>query len=144
MKIRKQSAILLPSAARTATPSPVDVTPERAGYSIKVGDEVNVGQILNLHLIIDVTAINLTPSVQVAIQALDGASGKYYDLLTGIAAITGVGTTVLRVGRDIISAAGLSAEDFVPGSLRFSFTHADADSITYSAGLNYELAQQAT
>lgn len=141
MTIRKQSSVILPLAARVATPTAVDVVADSPGYSLIVAGSKVTGQILNFHLIIDVTAVTATPSVQLAIQALDPVSGKYYDLLTGVAAITGVGTTVFRVGKDIISAAALASEDFVPESLRFSFTHADADSITYSVGLNYELTQ---
>ena len=51
-------------------------------------------------------------------------------------AITATGTTVLRVHPEIPAAANLIAQDFLPEIYRVVMTHADADSITYSVGVN--------
>lgn len=104
------------SAARTATPTAGDYTMHgRRG----------------MHLVIDATAAAATPSVVPKIEAYDPVSGKWYTLLEG-AAITGTGTTVLKVYPGITAAANVSASDVVPDRWRVSMTHADADSITYS------------
>lgn len=106
------------SAARTATPTAVTVP---------------TGRYNSLHLIIDCTASAATPSVVCTLDALDSISGKYYNLLTS-AAITGSGTTVLKVGPGLPVSANVSANDVLPSTLRVTMTHADADSITYSVG----------
>jgi hypothetical protein len=113
-----QDLVLLASAARTAT--------------VNTDDQTN-HDFRGLHVIIDVTAIAATPSVVPKIQGKDIASGKYYDLLEG-AAITGTGTTVLRVYPGIAAAANTKADDVLPRIWRVRFEHADADSITYSVG----------
>ena len=82
---------------------------------------------------IDVTAISATPSVTFTIQGKDDLSGKYYTILAS-AAITGTGTTVLRVYPGLTAAANLTANDVLPGTWRLITTHGDADSITYSVG----------
>lgn len=125
MTTKKGSAIVLESAARTATPSAVDINEPNVGISL--------GSVSNMHVIVDVTAINLTPSVQPVISAKDPASGKYYPMLTGLAPLTAVGTTVYRIGKDI-----KNFWDFIPSEMRLEFIHADSDSITYSVGLNCE------
>lgn len=119
----KQSLTLLKSEARIATP---------------IAKTLNGVEFKNMHLIIDVTAAAATPSVQVAIEGLDPLSGKFYELLAAIVAITATGTTVLRVGEDMEPVAGLAAKDMIPENFRITFTHADADSITYSASLNLD------
>jgi hypothetical protein len=86
-------------------------------------------------LYIDVTAVAATPSVTVTLRAVDKVSGKKHDILVS-AAITGVGTTVLRVGPMLTAVANQVANDFLPPVLEVNFAHADADSITYSAGLD--------
>ncbi len=133
MAIVKRSVEVYASAARTATPSAVLLTP-----LITLHPSGRIVDLSNLHLIIDVTAIALTPSVLFAIEAEDPVSGKFYALLTTPAAITGTGTTVLRIGKDIESVTNLSQQDFIPKSLRMTATHGDTDSITYSVGMNYE------
>jgi hypothetical protein len=125
-----KSIQILASVARTATPSPVLLN--------AVNLSVDYGQLLNLHLFIDVTAINLTPSLVITIDAEDPISGKFYNLLTS-AAITTVSTNTLRLGKDIDTITNLSQLDFIPKEIRISFTHGDADSITYSVGMNYQV-----
>jgi len=131
MSVIKRSLELLPSAARIASPSDIAVQSPIANIS--------EGTLKNLHIIIDVTAIAATPSVQPTLVATDPVSGKTYDLLASIAAITATGTTVLKLGKDIVAAAGLAAQDFIPENVTLKLTHADADSITYSVGMNAEL-----
>ena len=88
-----------------------------------------------LHLIIDVTATAVTPSIVVTIQGKDYLSGKYYTILTS-AAITATGTTVLRVYPNATAAANTAVNDFLPANWRVSVAHADSDSITYSIAAN--------
>lgn len=104
------------SAARTASIDSADLT----NYNGR-----------GLHLVIDVTAIAATPSVVFSIQAKDPISGKYYNLLSS-SAITGVGTTVLRIYPGLLVVANLASNDVLPRVFRVSAAHGDADSITYS------------
>lgn len=114
------TATALASAARTATNNSGDIA-NNSGNSV--------------HVIINVTAATATPSVVPTIQGKDTVSGAYYNLLVG-AAITGTGTTVLKVYPNAVAVANLVANDFVPKTFRVLMTHADADSITYSIGVN--------
>lgn len=116
MTMRKSQLTVYSSAARTATP-----TAPTLGTSGAHG----------CHIVIDVTASAATPSVVPTIDGLDDLSGKWYTLLTG-AAITGTGTTVLKIYPGITVAANVSASDIIPSQIRVVMTHADADSITYS------------
>lgn len=104
---------LLPHAARTAT---VTVT------------ETNscVGGIVVVHS----TAITATPSVTLTINGVAGDTS--WTILTG-AAITTATTTVYRIHPSLTASANAIAKDILPTALSFTFTHADTDSITYSA-----------
>lgn len=104
------------SAARTATPTAVNVTSKGR---------------LRLHLVVVVTALSATPSVVPKIDGYDVLSNSYYNLLTGVA-ITATGTTVLKVGPGLSAVASAVAADFLPQTWRLTMTHANADSITYS------------
>jgi len=84
---------LFASAARTAT--------------VNGADQVNYNH-RGLIVVVDVTAVVDTPSVVFTIQGKDEVSGKYYTLLAS-AAITGTGTTVLRVYPGLTAAANLVA-----------------------------------
>jgi hypothetical protein len=107
------------SAARTATPDTVELVDLSARA---------------LYVVIDVTAVTATPSVTFAIQGVDSVSGKAFAILTS-AAITAVGTTVLRIGPGLTAAANVTANDNVPPRVRIVPTHGDADSITYTVGV---------
>jgi len=139
MTAKTQSIILLPSAARIATPANIDIDQTRNEIKITGSRDTIRGQLTNIHIIVDVTAAAATPIVTPTIQALDPASGKFYDLLPSIATITGISTTVYKIGKDMIVTAGLSATDFLTETIRIAFTHTDTDSITYSVGMNYEI-----
>ena len=107
------------SAARTATPTDVDVETQGASH---------------LLCVIDCTAITATPSVVFTLRAHDPVSGKDVDLLAS-AAITATGTTTLRMGPGLTAAANVTANEPLPPTLTVNATHADADSITYSVAL---------
>jgi hypothetical protein len=104
------------TGARTATPTAVTV---------------NAGRYNWLRVVIDVTAVTATPSVVLTIDGYDPVSGKYYNLLTA-AAVTATGTTELLVGPGLTIAANVVANKPLPDTIRFTMTHGDADSITYT------------
>lgn len=104
------------SAARTATPTAVELGTSRAKA---------------LRLVFDATAVTATPSIVVTIDAFDSLSGKYVNLLTS-AAIATVSTTTLTVGPGVTVAANVSASTFLGDRVRITCTHGDADSITYT------------
>lgn len=106
------------SAARTADPDTIEL--EVAGYR-------------GIHLVIDCTAATGSPSVVVSILGVDRVSGKTYSLLAS-AAITGTGTTVLKVGPGLAVSANASANDLLPPVIRIVPDHTGTDSITYSIG----------
>jgi len=108
----------LQSAARTATPTKVNYLNHSARGVI---------------VVIDVTAVTASPSVVFTIQGVDStpATPKYWTILAS-AAITGTGTTVLRVYPGLTAGANLVASDVLPHEWTIDCVHADADSITYS------------
>jgi len=114
-----QAFTVLASAARTTTPDTQEFE-AAGGYSA-------------LYLIIDATAVTLTPSVVVKVSGVDRVSGKIFDILAS-AAITATGTTVLHIGPGITAAANTQEDQYLPPIFRITATHADADSITYSIG----------
>lgn len=120
MKLENKNLEILTSKARTASVDSIDL---------------NSNSFTGLHLIIDVTAVDATPSITPTIQGKDVVSGEYYTLLTG-AAITTTGTTILKVFPGSAVASNVSANDFIPAVFRVSLAHADADSITYSVSAN--------
>lgn len=110
----KESAVVFPSAARTATSSVTMATGCLGGV-----------------FIINVTASAATPSVVFTIAGVDPGSETAYTILAS-AAITGAGQTVLRIHPSLTAAANTIAKDVLPSALKITATHADADSITYS------------
>lgn len=112
---------VMASAARTATSQ---------------SDEQTNRNARGCHVIVDVTAVTATPSVVFTIQGKCPVSNKWYDILVS-AAITATGTTVLKVYPGIVAAANAAASDILPATWRVKHTHGDADSITFSVGVNY-------
>lgn len=139
--LNKQSITVLSSEERTESPAPIDLFQDRSGTAFNVGGQEVTGNIVNMHLIIDVTAVSGLAEIQPSIMALDVESGKYYELLTKIAPINTVETVVLRVGDDMEPQTKLAERDFIPGFVRIGFEHMNNDPITYSVGLNLELIQ---
>jgi hypothetical protein len=100
----------------------------------------NSGDLLNanargVEVIVDVTAAPGVDTVTFTIQGKDATSGKYYTLLAS-AAVSAVGTTVLRVYPGTTAAANLVANLPVPRVWRVLATHSAATSFTYSVGAN--------
>lgn len=110
----KESKVLFASAARTATSTVTEATGCLGGV-----------------FVINVTAASATPSVVFTIKGVAPTSGATWDILAS-AAITGTGTTVLRVHPELTAAANTIAKDVLPAAFSLVATHADADSITYS------------
>jgi hypothetical protein len=126
----QQSVILLPSAARTATPTfALDQTGD-------YGPLTNHQRFRGAHIILDVTAIAATPSITVDFEGYDYGSDTWYNIGTG-AAVTSVSTTVYKIHPDLTAQANLVFKDGIPYLWRATVTHADADSITYSVAVNY-------
>ena len=126
MSIPKRAFEILPSAARVAAPTPVDIE--------LYGETQNCRGIL---VIVDVTAVTATPGLTLSILALDPVSGKAVALLTASSPLTGTGTAAYLLGAGVGTAgAGITqvAAFPLPPSVRFSVAHADADSATYSVG----------
>ena len=111
---------LLASAARTATPTAVDQT----NYNGRGGI-----------IVIDVTAVGVTPSVVFTVQGKDSLSGQYYTILAS-AAITGTGTVVLRVFPGLTAVANTVVSDVLPRVWRVNAVHGNATTITYSVGVS--------
>jgi len=108
--------VIYASAARTATPTAV---------------EVNTRRFRSLVLVLDATAITSTPSITVAINRKDNASGKYVNILTS-AAIATVSTNTIRVGLGLPATANVSANEPLPNVVQIVVTHGNANSITYT------------
>jgi hypothetical protein len=107
---------LYASLARTATPTPREVT-ESSFDGVRIT--------------IDVTAINLTPSVVFNFEYYDPSSNKWV-LLLASAAIVAVGTTVLVIAPGALETANVSTNKVLPRRWRCRPVHGDADSITYT------------
>lgn len=114
----------LASAARTATPGAGAVIRHFAAKGITV--------------FLNVTAIGAAPSITVSIEAIDPINLTTGVALLTSAAITGVGLTRLVVYPGLLAAANLRANDVLPKTFRFNFTHANADSITYSVSYCFQ------
>lgn len=106
------------SAARTATPTAADI--------------VNVDGV-GINVVIKVTAATATPSVVFTIYDYDPVTGDERSVLAS-AAITGTGTTRLRVHPAFAPSANAVAADILGRNIRIRAVHADADSITYAVG----------
>lgn len=117
----RQPLTLYTSAARTATPTAAEFDAQSA---------------IGLHLVIDVTASSGTPSVVPTIAFQDTLSGKWITLLTG-SAITGTGTTTLKILPGVTVSANVAVSDAIHGHMRLVMTHGEGSSITYSAGAHF-------
>jgi hypothetical protein len=114
----------LASAARTGTTSSADIT----NYN---GDGALV--------ILRVSVVPGTaPSLTLAVEGKDPASGVYYALNAAPTAVTAVGTYVYEVGEGASGAAGGGVTQRTAGQLprtfRVTVTHGNANSVTYSVG----------
>ena len=108
------------SAARTA--SPTDASVDTVGARA-------------LAVVIDVTATSATPSVTFNVRGDDPVSGQNW-LLLDSTAITGTGTTILKIGPGLTASANSVANEHIPPKVLIDPVHADADSITYSVSVH--------
>lgn len=108
--------VVYASAARTATPTAVEISTYRAKA---------------LRVVIDVTAVTATPLLTVTVDGKDNLSGKYYNLITSAVIGTAV-TTVLTIAPGVTVAANLAVSAPLPDTCRITVSHGDADSATYS------------
>lgn len=108
---------VLASAARTTTP---DTQQFELPKGVKYG-----------HFVLDVSAVTATPSLTFKVEGVDLVSGAVYEILEG-AAVSTVSTNVYKVGPSLTAAANSVANDILPPVVRFTVTHGDADSATYS------------
>lgn len=113
---------LLSSSARTTTQTSADQT--------------NFNH-TKLVVVLDVTA-GTTPALTLTINGKDAASGKYYNLLTGLAVAT-VSTNVYTLALGVTVVANATVNAFVPRLFQIVVTAGNGNSITYSVG--YSLVQ---
>lgn len=136
---KSKSATLLISAARIATITPIKLPSLlNSKDSNSEQERVDPSVIDNIHLVLEVTALSATPSIVLKVEGLNEATGSYYTLIESMA-ITTLSTNVLKLGKNEVESTNLSAQTFIPNNIRVSVTHNDADSITYSIGINYEV-----
>ena len=108
---------LLNSAARTASTNSADQT-----------NRVYRGVIV----VVNVTVVpGSAPSIVFTVEGLDSLTGVYYTLLAS-AAVTGTGTTVLRVFPGATNSSNLVANDVLPKIWRVKAVAGNANSATYS------------
>lgn len=87
-------------------------------------------------VILNITDIDPSQSVQLVIEGRDPASGAFYELLTG-APQTAEGVTRLTVHPTVTPVANVSVNDQLPLQWRIRPVHATlTDNVTYSVGVN--------
>lgn len=111
------------SAARTASADSADLSNPYARGAV---------------IVIDATASAATPSVVFTVKGKSTLGSDYYTILAS-AAITGTGTTVLRIYPGLTASANVTASDVLPAVWRVEAVAGDADSLTYSVAANYIL-----
>lgn len=118
-----------------AVPSSKTLFASAARTTAQTGDDqYNLGY-RGLHCVIDLTAVAGSPSLTFTLQGKDRLSGKYYTLLAS-AALTGTGTTVLRLYPDLTASANVTVNDVLPECWRLNVAVGTADSVTYSVGVS--------
>lgn len=112
----KDTQLIYPSTATTADHNVDFTTSTRGGF-----------------VVINVSADPAAASVTFTVQGLDPASTATWTILQSVA-VTGVGTTVLRIHPNLTAAANTITNDILPQAVRVNCNHVDTDSITYSIG----------
>ena len=116
-----EDLILLPSAERDETTN----SPDQVNHCGR-----------GVHVVLNVTATEGSPSITLKVQGKDPASGEYYDILTG-AAVTAVSTNVYKVHPHIEAVTNEAAKDILPRTWRVAVAYTgtpDTDKITCSVG----------
>lgn len=108
--------VIYASAARTATPTAVEVAVRRAK---------------SLVVVLDATVHAVSAALTITIDRKDSTSGKYINILTS-ASITAVSTNTIRVALGAPVTANVSASEPLPDVVRIGVTHGNANSVTYS------------
>lgn len=120
-----QTALVFPSQSRTATPTPVAF-------------KAHGGGVRGILLFLNVTALSLTPSINVVIEAASLVGSTWQSVVT-FPAITSVSSTVYIVYPGVsetIAEANLVVQAIpIPASFRVQVIHANANAITYSLEL---------
>ena len=114
----KVIATLLASASRTITQTSADIPT----YNME-----------SIAVTLDMTVITAGPSVTLAINYKDPASGKYVPLLTG-AAVTTISTNPYKLGPGLTAAANAIANAVLPDIIQIVVTANNANAGTYSVG----------
>lgn len=116
-QLQNNNVQVFPSAANTA--------------SQDSGDFTNPG-CKGVVLVIKITA-GAGLSLTFTIQGKDPVSGAYYTILAS-SALTGTGTTVLRVYPGLTASANVTADDVLPRTWRVDVNAGNNTSATYSVG----------
>lgn len=114
---------LLASASRTTTQTSADITTYNDGA---------------LAVYLDVT-VNAAGSITLSIDEKDPASGKYVNLLTGLAIAATTGTTVYRIDPRTPAVANSIAQIAMPRVFRIVVTANLANAVTYSVGYTLKI-----
>ena len=112
----------------------VTVTPSSSKAVASLNVALNNPDSKALDLVIDVTDAGAAGSLAVTIQGVDPTSAKKYTILAS-AAITAVGTTVLRVGPALTASANAVANFNVPRQLNI-LAAVTVNAMTFSIGAN--------
>jgi hypothetical protein len=99
----------------------------------------NGGDLENLssrgaHIVIKITGLTGT-SATFTVQGKDALSGDYYTILAS-AALTGTGTTVLRIYPGLTASANLVASDVIPRFFRVIMTAASLTDLDATVGVS--------
>lgn len=107
-----------------------------ATASANGNDIENLGS-TGAHVVIDITAISGTsPTATFTVEGKDEVSGKYYTILAS-AALTAVGTTVLKIYPGLTAAANSVANDIIPRVFRVTATlGGTSPSVTATVGVS--------
>lgn len=116
--IAPKNQTILASAARTTTQTSADLGSVGCTGLIAVLDMTTVG----------------TGSVTLTIDGKDSASGKWFNLITGAAVVTN-STNVYRIYPGLTPVANATVSDVVPSIYRMVVTANNANSATYSLGV---------
>jgi hypothetical protein len=96
------------------------------------GPDMSFPSARGVSVVLDMTVPG-TGSVTLTIEGKDGASGKYYPLLSG-AAVTTVSTNRYTVYPGLTAAANAVASDVLPAVFRLRVTANNANPATYTVG----------
>jgi len=116
-------------------PARVQTAYASAVYTATSTVDVVVENAHGLFIVIDVTLDAASASVVFNIDGFDTLSGQTWTLLDS-AAVTAVGTTILRIGPELSASANTIAKEAVPPVIRVNPVHNDSDAMTYSVAVH--------